>query len=174
MKNFLLVSIALLLLATIPACKKRSVKKNLMGEWTVTEITVNGEALELTEITNSDSLDITSVRGMTFYNCEKVEKEKKCSGYMTGIISKYDDQLKNKVASGLLYQFDYEVTKKDKMKFTINYGAQEFFGIKSNLYSNLTSEYEATIKESSKSKLVIEFPEGEKSVAISMEKKENK
>ncbi len=174
MKRILIAIFALFLFGFLPACKKKSVKKQLIGEWTVTEITVNDQALELLEVTNSDSLDLTSVRSMNFYHCEKVDKEKKCSGYMTGIISKYDDQLKNKVASGLLFQFEYEVTKKDKMKFTINYGAQEFFGIKSNLYSNLPSEYEANIKESSKSKLVIEFPEGEKTITISMEKEENK
>ncbi|NUM50096.1 MAG: hypothetical protein HUU48_03170 [Flavobacteriales bacterium] len=174
MKKILVLVLASLFLGFLPACKKSSVKKQLVGEWTVTEIAVNDQPIELTEVTNSDSLDITSIREMNFYHCEKVEKDKKCAGYMTGVLNKYDDQLKNKVVSGILFQFEYEILKKDKIKFIVNYGAQDFFGIKSNLYSKLTSEFEATIKESSKSKFIFEFLEGEKTIKISLEKKENK
>lgn len=171
MKKILLFVGIITLIAFAPSCKKRALKKNLVGEWTVTEMTLNGEAVELKEITNEDSLDLTSIRGMAFYRCEKQDKEKRCAGYMTGSITQYDLVKKTTVKNGLVYQFTYEIEKKDKMKMTMNYGIDTLLTYTSMLRSNLPKEVEINITDNSKKLLAFEIVNGEQTIKYTMEKK---
>ncbi|GIV40939.1 MAG: hypothetical protein KatS3mg034_0249 [Vicingaceae bacterium] len=150
------------------SCKKTTINKRIVGEWTVKEMTVDGNPINLDDtLRNTDSLDITSIRQITFNGCDKYElnDQKYCYGHMRGMYFTYDQYEKNNVASGIVFPFVYEVKKGGKILFKVDYGTLP------NISSKVEKEFEVNVKEKKKNKFVLEYTTADgKTIVISLEK----